>query len=384
MSVIVSSRIPAGSIKDIQVNDGNLIELSIDMRDSSGQWFFWNFKAAFDTPGDYIFQFRTPNTVGSRAAAVSRDNGYSWTWLGADARINDHSFRYHCSRPEELIFCTGMEYLQEHFDLFRYMYIFNPAFRVSELCKSREGRSVELASVREGNPPWTILLTSRHHCCEMMATYALEGILKTVLANSDFAREFRRHFEILAVPFVDKDGVENGDQGKNRQPHDHARDYGDNPIYPETRAIMKLIQEKRPVLIMDLHCPWIFSGSNEAIHIPGSSDPYMKEEEAVFSGILEKYAPASAPYHASDNIPYGTSWNTGANYTQGKSLKYYAVDCFHQALENHETPYPVGAFTLEIPYANARDVTLTVSSMTDLGKALAETVWEYLKEKLHL
>lgn len=35
----------------------------------------------------------------------------------------------------------------------------------------------------DGKAEHRVLLTSRHHCCEMMATYSLEGLLETVLAG---------------------------------------------------------------------------------------------------------------------------------------------------------------------------------------------------------
>ena len=46
----------------------------------------------------------------------------------------------------------------------------------------------------------------------------------------------------VCVPFVDYDGVVDGDQGKYRLPRDHECDYGRDvpPIYPETAAIRAL------------------------------------------------------------------------------------------------------------------------------------------------
>ena len=89
---------------------------------------------------------------------------------------------------------------------------------------------VEILKISDqaAKPRRKMLITCRHHCCEMMANYMVEGILEEALMNSSF----RKMYEVSAVPFADKDGVMDGDQGKNRRPRDHARDYGDNPIYP--------------------------------------------------------------------------------------------------------------------------------------------------------
>ena len=57
------------------------------------------------------------------------------------------------------------------------------------------------------------------------------GVLQHLLESGN------RDYRYIVVPFVDYDGVIDGEQGKFRFPHDHNRDYMDNPIYPETRAV---------------------------------------------------------------------------------------------------------------------------------------------------
>lgn len=94
----------------------------------------------------------------------------------------------------------------------------------------------EQLSITEGTPEYTVLLTTRHHSVEMMATHVPEGILRAALEHSEFGREFRRTIALFAVSFLGKDGVEEGDQGKYRAPHDHDRDYQEPALYPETAA----------------------------------------------------------------------------------------------------------------------------------------------------
>ena len=90
---------------------------------------------------------------------------------------------------------------------------------VRELCKTRKGRSVERIHIGklDGRPAHRLLITCRHHSCESTASYVLEGILSALLAETSDGRWFRENVEVLAVPFMDKDGVEDGDQGKNRK-----------------------------------------------------------------------------------------------------------------------------------------------------------------------
>ena len=49
----------------------------------------------------------------------------------------------------------------------------------------------------------------------MTASYALEGLISAVLDEPDY-EWLRQNVDFLIVPFVDKDGVEEGDQGKQK------------------------------------------------------------------------------------------------------------------------------------------------------------------------
>ena len=81
-----------------------------------------------------------------------------------------------------------------------------------------------------------MILTSRHHACESTGSYVLEGVLDGLLQHP------MENLQVICVPFVDYDGVVDGDQGKYRLPRDHECDYGRDvpPIYPETAAIRAL------------------------------------------------------------------------------------------------------------------------------------------------
>ncbi len=134
---------------------------------------------------------------------------------------------------------------------------------MSELCPSAKGDSI--ACWQTGPEPATaryrIFLTARHHCCEMMASYVLEGLLAAAMAADDRGNWWQQNVSITAVPFVDWDGVAAGDQGKNRIPRDHNRDYDERAIYPQTKAIQRRVQALEEIgldAVMDLHCPWIF------------------------------------------------------------------------------------------------------------------------------
>ena len=177
---------------------------------------------------------------------------------------------------------------------------------------------------------------------------------------------------LLAVPFVDKDGVEDGDQGKNRKPHDHNRDYAGKSIYPAVAAIRGFVpkwSEERLRVVLDLHCPYIGGKNNEAIYLVGSSNPAIWEQQKKYGAILESIRQGPLPYSAESNLPFGTAWNTASNYGKQKSSGRWGS----------EQPGVLMASTIEIPYANVGTVIVTAENARAFGRDLARALRRYLE-----
>jgi len=213
----------------------------------------------------------------------------------------------------------------------------------------------------------------------------LEGIIETVLSDTEDGRWLRNHGDFFIVPLVDKDGVEEGDQGKNRRPHDHNRDYK-LQIYPEIQAITKKVPEwldGKPLFFLDLHCPWLRGGSdgndpgkgtNEYLYFvglnPENDSGKLVEKLHQFGTILEATKKGSIPYRASFNIPYGTSWNTASNV---KTPDLQKSSAWGSTLSN-----VIFSSTVEIPFANASGVVVDACSARELGRDLAKAIRLYL------
>lgn len=156
-------------------------------------------------------------------------------------------------------------------------------------------------------------------------------------------------------------------------PRDHARDYDGNPVYPETAAIWKLIREVKPFLVMDLHSPWIRGKQHEAPHLVENRNARFSPELDRFARLLEAAAPECAPFSASGTLRWGTAWNTDANYdsrsVSGTGLNLTtACGAF---------PFVRLAVSLEIPFANFGEKTMTGKEFLRFGKALAGAIARY-------
>lgn len=382
-AVRIDADYPGGNIRVLRI-DGDTAIVAPDLRDTQrGQWwFYWNFRLRAPAGRPIRIVFQQQNPLGVRGPAVSEDRGATWRHLGPTSVRADRaadgqqqwSFEARVpERAEEIRYAFCVPYVQSHLQTFLDAHPNNPALRVETLCRSRRDRAVEL--VRAGNltdrARGVVLLTSRHHACEALATYAMEGFLAAVLADDDAGRSWRSNWEVRAIPFVDKDGVEAGDQGKNRTPHDHNRDYNERPIYTEVTEIMRRGQAMRDNVraALDLHCPHIRGEWNDRVYIVGARDERVWEGQQAFARTLERVRRGTIPFHARDCLAFGRAWNTAANFAQGRHFASWAGETFAAARL---------AGTMEIPYADALGSEVTANSARALGRDLASALLEVL------
>ncbi len=358
----VDTAIPGGNIVVDKI-EGDVVSVHQDLRDTAGDWFYWMFRVRGAQGKTLTFQFTKGNVIGVLGPAMSADGGLTWTWLGKES-LQGSSFKHAFpADAKEVRFCVSIPYFES--DLKRWL-AKHEAVRVETLCETKKGRKVE--RLRVGSGPLKLLFTARHHACEMIASYVLEGILEVALTDA----WYRDMADIVAIPFVDKDGVEDGDQGKNRKPRDHNRDYSGESIYESTKALREFAPgwtEGRLKFAMDLHCPTLRGDHNETIYFVGSQDPENAKRILKLSEILEATQKGPLKYSSRDYVPFGTAWNTAANFKQGTNMARWAL----------ELPGKPTTTTLEVSYANANDTTVTADSARALGRDLAHAIRKLLE-----
>ncbi len=371
-NIMVDCLFPGGNILVDSVI-GNHIKLYQDLRDTREDWFYWTFRVRGAAGRTLTVEFLKSNVIGVLGPAASLDEGLTWQWLGQEC-VTGQRFSYTVPiETEEVRFSLGMPYQQDHLKRFLKKYEHHSALKISTLCYSRKGRPVQAlyAGRTGGQASRYVLLTCRHHACEMMASYSLEGVLATVLAGSEAGRWLRENVTILAVPFMDIDGVEDGDQGKNRWPWDHVLDYVGASMYPEVRTLRQLVPDwcdNRLDVALDLHCPWIRGHNNEFIYFVGGPEEKHWRELGFFSQILEENCRGPLPFESKNNLPFGEDWNTPIEGGR-KSKDEWARETFPGLRIGN---------CLEIPYANASGVEVNADSARAFGYDLANALYLYL------
>lgn len=350
-----------GNIELLRI-EGSHIYLGNQLRDTAGDWFYWAFCVEGAEGMTLTFHF-DPIRLGYFGPAVSHDLK-EWHWLGSCDNAHT-TFTYTFGEMEtKVYFAHSMLY---HPDRFLAL-LQKHSLKGQELCKSGKGRSVPCVTIGDGKTH--IILAARHHACESTGNYVLEGVLEELI------RHPIPDTTVFCVPFVDYDGVVDGDQGKGRTPHDHNRDYDREraSIYPTTAAIRAYAEQNGCLLGFDFHSPWHWGEQNDQVFIVQNSFERLHRLNA-FGALLEKEVATTDgayPYYHKNDFPYKKDWNQG-----GPTFAHFI----------NTLPDSHLAFTLETAYFGtpatdgASAVPVSATSLIALGTAFSRAIAHYLAEE---
>lgn len=343
-----------GNIRVLKT-EGADIYVQNEIRDTMEDWFYWAFCVEGAQGQTLTFHF-DKKWLGYYGPAISHDL-YNWKWQNKEAAPGaSNTFTYAFAEDESCVyFAHNMLYHPAHFDAF----CKELGLEQLTLCKSESGRDVPYLRVGTGSQ--TILLTARHHACEATGTYVLEGVVRELIRNPI------PDTELVVVPFVDYDGVVDGDQGKARAPFDHNRDYrfDEEAIYATVRAIQEIAAEKPLRYAFDFHSPWHLGKTNDGVFIPQKYSGIKPLSR--FACLLEQInTPESLPYAVRNSIAPGVDWNTSTN-GQGRTFGAYMQNkaCAEMA------------FTLETPYFTCSGTPFEAARARELGRCFALALHAY-------
>lgn len=350
----VSTNFPGGNaiIKKIE---GNTVFLDSDLRDTVGDWFYWAICVEGAQGKTLSFDFGGEIRVGYYGPAVSYDLKH-WKWLGKDSEAS--KFTYTFTEDEtKVYFAHNMIYSEKMFLEFAE----KKHLPVKILCQSKKKRDVPYVIFGEGKK--SIVLTARHHACESTGSYVLEGVLDRLYTSP------LNDIQVFCVPFVDFDGVIDGDQGKNRTPYDHNRDYAQDKkaIYPETAKIREYIDTHSVFMGFDFHSPWHTGNENDLVCIIQKS---IEKRECFikFGELLDTNLTKKALQHNKENDIPPNGGTSNWNRTGTPTFAVYVMN----------KPENEIAFTLETCYFGRPDNIFTQEGARELGRCFADAIFEYI------
>lgn len=354
--------------RDSDINECTDRHWAIRVRNAQGR------TIRFTINGDSKFGY-----LQNRGPAVSRDCGRTWTWLlPEDLPPNPPNTFVYTFRPDEkdLRFAVVPMYTGMSIDLLLSDLAGKP-IRKEILCRSEKGRDVEL--LRFGNPKNPkkvgIVLTSRTHANETWGVWTLDGIVREVLSGSPEGNYLLENADFFVVPLMDKDGVEEGDQGKTRKPHDHNRDF-DKDRYATVRALKKQVidwGQGKKLIGFDFHGnsvglrATLVKGAEWAVHPHFFiADPLTGDELKRFSELFMKRQKMGFAEHSN-------TWDQIREFPAGLTFEW---------MTREKKVHFILAATSESPSHDPKGVPQTIDTAHELGGNFAKSLADYIKNDL--
>lgn len=338
----------------------NKVLLTRDQHGCGCWWHYWNFCVENACNKIINFEFMDGLAVGPFGVAVSHDLK-NWVWSGAETIISEREFRYEFSSADtKVYFCIYPAYLSGNWHDFLRRY----DLKTQTLCKSEKNRDVELLKIGNGHAKKHIVFTSRHHACETGASYVLEGVLSQMMEDKS---DFLKKYNISVIPFVDIDGVVEGEQGNFRSPN-YNRAYLAEPVYNATKGIVKYLKGKKVVLSIDFHSPKLYGTMNDPMFFFIREDPIASRTKKLCRIFEKNITGECFNYRTKDDEMPGI----GYNVSRAATCTGYMISTFS----------PNIAVTLEVPYFGMPDNQATPARLVNNGRALGKSIIDYCAKYL--
>lgn len=243
-----------------------------------------------------------------------------------------------------------------------------------ELCRSREGRSVPMLRISEGDRVaerrFAVWVQARQHAWESGSSWVCQGFVEWLMSGDLTAVWLRQNGEFFIVPIMDVDNAATGNGGKDALPQDHNRDWSLKPNWNEVAAAQKilsgLVAEGRLHYFLDLHNP--APGDHKAFFFAPAAE--LVPEEA---GRLQREFIPLVVEEVGKVLPMQTQTRTTA--AKYAPLWRQISTNWVQANGNAHTV----ALCLEVPWNTPRS---TVEGYRGAGAALARALGRHLEARL--
>jgi predicted deacylase len=147
-----------------------------------------------------------------------------------------------------------------------------------------------------------IVVLSRQHPPEVTGYMAMQEFVHTLTADTELARDFRGKYELVVIPMVNPDGVDEGTWRHNAAGVDLNRDWNDFK-QPETRAVKDylfkavLAQGAKVYFGIDFHSTWhdvFYTNKDTATNLPGFMGQWLSGFEKAVPGFKANIRPSGS------------------------------------------------------------------------------------------
>ncbi len=261
--LVVETNFPSGSGKLIEIDQAaRRITIEPTAHESRGWACWWYIQVSGIEPSEEITLEVGPEPWATpRQATFSTDNR-TWRQTAPGEQFG-RSFRYRQAIDAPTAwFAWGPPFtVADASELVRWAGENCDEAVEFSLCDTRGGRSVPAMRIQPAaaTPESAIWIQARQHAWEAGSSWVCKGLVEWLVSDDPRAERLRSGTIVTVVPIMDVDNVAIGAGGKNQSPHDHNRDWSEQPHWP---TVAGAIQELRRFdaagqldLFVDLHNP---------------------------------------------------------------------------------------------------------------------------------
>lgn len=162
------------------------------------------------------------------------------------------------------------------------------------------GKPIIALSTRGVEQAAAVVVLSRQHPPEVTGFMAMQQFVETVLGSSEQAQAFRRRYQLLIVPMLNPDGVDEGNWRHSAAGVDLNRDW-DLFLQPETRAVRDfLLQKTKDTQVkvyfgIDFHSTYrdvFYTNADTVTRVPGFTQRWLQAFAKAIPGFKPNVKPS--------------------------------------------------------------------------------------------
>jgi hypothetical protein len=259
----VETNFPSGSGKVIEIDHATRrIRIEPTSHESRGWACWWYLRVTGIEPGEVITLEVGPEPWATPSQATFSTDNRLWRHTAPGERVGRFiSYRQEIGAASAW-FAWGPPFtVTDATDLVRWAEETCDEVLEFSLCETRSGRKVPAMRIQPPSATSTsaVWIQARQHAWEAGSSWVCKGLVEWIVSDDPRAERLRSSAIVTVVPIMDVDNVVIGAGGKDQTPHDHNRDWSEQPHWPSVAGAMQQLRRLDAAgqldLFVDLHNP---------------------------------------------------------------------------------------------------------------------------------